>query len=464
MSSTPSTAKGTPPSGLAEPVDPLVQEAPPAPTPTAANPEQQPRGQHRQRRTTLPRSTRGWSRGIVWTLIGLTGFGVVYGLIARIETSVNANGKLRPVGGVTSVTAPFNAPVTFVLVKEGQLVRAGQPLIQLRDKAVLEQRRQLENQRALWRSQLNRLAIRLGLPALPPRGEAERRQLAIESSELALREQASEQEQQRSVINLEQQASDLAALQQKKVINASITARMKRLVKQGAISRLELDRQEEREAELGGAFARTKKELESARYRVRESQLKQLQIPAAERKQLYAEYDNARLQLSGVDSRLDELNDRLVLGRLVAPVAGKVFDLGVKPGEIISPARPALQIVPQNNLQVELAVSNRDIGFLSPGMTVDVRVTSFPFTDYGSLNGTILRIGADALPPDQQNPQESFPVMVSINARELSRKGRTYQLRSGMAVSALIQLGSRPVISLISDRFSSFLESTREIR
>jgi hemolysin D len=236
------------------------------------------------------------------------------------------------------------------------------------------------------------------------------------------------------------------------------------LVKQGAISRLELDRQEEREAELGGAFARTKKELESARYRVRESQLKQLQIPAAERKQLYAEYDNARLQLSGVDSRLDELNDRLVLGRLVAPVAGKVFDLGVKPGEIISPARPALQIVPQNNLQVELAVSNRDIGFLSPGMTVDVRVTSFPFTDYGSLNGTILRIGADALPPDQQNPQESFPVMVSINARELSRKGRTHQLRSGMAVSALIQLGSRPVISLISDRFSSFMESTREIR
>lgn len=447
MSSTPSPAKGTSPA-----------------TPKTASPEQQPRVQHRQRRTTLPRSTRGWSRGIIWTLIGLTGFGVVYGLIARIETSVNANGKIRPVGGVTKVTAPFNAPVNFVLVKEGQLVRAGQPLIQLRDKAVIEQRRQLESQRTLWRSQLNRLAIRLGLAVLPPQGAADKRQLAIESSELALREQASEQEQRRSLLNLEQQASDLAALQQKKLINASITARMKWLVKQGALSRLELDRQEERDAELGGAFARTQKELESARNRVKESQLKQLQIPAAERKQLYAEYDNARLQLSGVDSRLDEINDRLVLGRLVAPVAGKVFDLGVKPGEIVSPARPALQIVPQNNLQVELAISNRDIGFLLPGMAVDVRVTSFPFTDYGSLKGTILRIGADALPPDQQNPQESFPVMVSINSKELSRKGRTYQLRSGMAVSALIQLGSRPVISLISDRFSSFMESTREIR
>jgi hemolysin D len=464
VSSTPSTPKGTPRSGLPVPVDPLVQEAPPSPAPAAASPEQQPRGQHRQRRTTLPRSTRGWSRGIVWTLIGLTGFGIVYGLIARIETSVNANGKLRPVGGVTSVSAPFNAPVLKVLVKEGQLVRIGQPLIQLREQAVLDQRRQLESQRSLWRSQTNRLATRLGLPALPAKGEAERRQLAIESRELSLREQAAEQEQQRSVISLEQQASDLEALLQKKRINDSITARMTRLVNQGGLSRLELDRQEERATELRGAIARTQKELESARHRVSESQLKKMQIPAAELKLLYAEYDNSRLQLSGVDARIDDLNDRLVLGRLVAPVAGKVFDLSIKPGEIITPGRPALQIVPQNRLQVDLAVSNRDIGFLQPGMPVDVRVTSFPFTDYGSLKGTILRIGADALPPDQQNPQESFPIVVTINTSELSRRGRSYQLRAGMAVSALIQLGSRPVIALISDRFSSFMESTRSIR
>jgi hypothetical protein len=33
-----------------------------------------------------------------------------------------------------------------------------------------------------------------------------------------------------------------------------------------------------------------------------------------------------------------------------------------------------------------------------------------------------------------------------------------------MAVTALIQMGSRPVISLISDRFGSFMESSRAIR
>ena len=441
----------------------LLAPAPPAARDAEAATEQRPRG-FRQRRTTLPRSTRGWSRGIVWSLIGLTSFSVIYGLIARIETSVNANGKLRPIGGVTSITAPFNAPVQQVLVKEGQVVKKGQPLIQLREQAVRNQRVHLGSQLKTWETQSNLLALRLGLPGPPPGTPAANRQLRVEQQDMQLRLQAATEELKRSEINLEQQASDLLSLRRRQAIENNITDRMKRLVKEGAMTRLELDRQEQRIAELEGTIFRTEKELESARYRIRESQLKQRQIPAAEFKQLYAQYDNARLQLSSVQANLDELNERVQLGKLIAPVAGRVFDLTVKPGEILTPARAALQIVPGNSLDVELSVSNRDIGFLLPGMPVDIRVTSFPFTDYGSLKGTITRIGADALPPDGQNPQETFPVKVKIDTNELSRKGRTYELRAGMAVTALIQLGSRPVISLISDRIGGFMESTRSIR
>jgi HlyD family secretion protein len=443
--------------------DALLAPVPPAPPDAEAAAEQRPRG-FRQRRTTLPRSTRGWSRGIVWSLIGLTSFSVIYGLIARIETSVNANGKLRPVGGVTSITAPFNAPVQQVLVKEGQVVKKGQPLIQLREQAVRNQRVHLGSQLRIWETQSNLLALRLGLPGLTPGTPAADRQLKVEQQDVQLRLQAATQELKRSEINLEQQASDLLSLRRRQAIENSITDRMKRLVKEGAMTRLELDRQEQRIAELEGTIFRTEKELESARYRIRESQLKQRQIPAAESKQLYAQYDNARLQLASVQASIDELDDRLKLGRMLAPIAGRIFNLSIKPGETLTPVRPALQILPLNNLDVELSVSNRDIGFLEVGMPVDIRVTSFPFTDYGSISGTIARIGADALPPDVQNGQEFFPVLVTINSSELARNGRTYQLRSGMAVTALIQLGSRPVISLISDRIGSFMESTRSIR
>ena len=138
-------------------------------------------------------------------------------------------------------------------------------------------------------------------------------------------------------------------------------------------------------------------------------------------------------------------------------------DLRAKVGELAS-GHPLLRIVPQRNLEVELSVSNRDIGFLRPGQPVDVRVTSFPFTDYGSLRGTVSRVGADALPLDPRTGQEFFPAIVRLETNQLERGGTRHALRAGMAVSGLIQLGSRPVLALMNDRIAAFLESLRSIR
>jgi HlyD family secretion protein len=93
-------------------------------------------------------------------------------------------------------------------------------------------------------------------------------------------------------------------------------------------------------------------------------------------------------------------------------------------------------------------------------------VTSFPFTDYGSLQGTLLRVGVDAMPPNPQNPQEYFAAVARLDRNSLVRHGEggTYPLRSGMEVSALIHTGSRPLISLLNDKVGAFLESARSIR
>ena len=99
-----------------------------------------------------------------------------------------------------------------------------------------------------------------------------------------------------------------------------------------------------------------------------------------------------------------------------------------------------------------------------PGMPVDVRITSLPFTDYGSLRGTLIRIGADALPADPRTNQETFPALVRLDREVLIRQGRSYPLRAGMAVNGLIQLGTRPLLALIYDRIGGFLDSTRSMR
>jgi len=440
--------------------DPLLSVEPPEP---ATGPPPRPQGV-RQRRTTLPRATRGWSRSIVWSLIGLTVFAAIYSLIARIDSSIEASGKLRPVGGLTSVSPPFNSLVDQVLVREGELVKAGQPLVLLRDQAMQLQRRQLQAIQAAWRKEVELLAYQLGLPSALPADPAARRQLEVSQLEVRLRSLAALEEAARSVIETRQQISDLRGLERKLAINHEITERLRLLQGSGAISRLDLDRQREREIEVQTAIGRTRLEVESGLRREREGTYKARQIQVANLKQLFSAFDNARQQLRESQSRMVEVEERIALSRLNAPVAGRVFDLSVRKGEMATPARPALKIVPQGTLEAQVEISNRDVGFVRLGMPVEVRVASFPFTDYGSLKGTLVRLSADAQPADPTHAQEYFQGTVRLSSASLKRDGVFYDLRPGMAVTGLLQLGPRPVISLLGDRLSGFLDSTRSIR
>jgi HlyD family secretion protein len=422
-----------------------------------------------RRRTTLPRSTRGWSRAIVWSLIGLASFGALYGSIARLETSVSAEGKLRPVGGVSNVRSPYNARLSRLLVREGQLVQAGQPLLAIDDRALREQLQNLTASEQLWQQEVDSVGHQLGLgPATrnadkgkPTAGSPA---TAADSNEVALRQAAARQDRLRSEIQLRQQQGDLAALRARLQISSNIRQRLQRLQREGALAQLELDRHNERQIELTAQLRRTEQELEISRRRIEGGRLQERQVLASDRRELFGRYDRARNQLVEVSNRLLELRERLQQAELRAPQAGRVFDLRVKAGETLTAGQPLLQVVGQQGLEAELRISNRDIGVLQPGMPVDVRITALPFTDYGSLKGTLVRVGADALPPEPNSPQESFAAVVRLPAASLDRRGRRQALRSGMAVTGLIQLGSRPVLALINDRLGSFAESTRSLR
>jgi len=445
------------------PPDPLNTPDPPPPPTRQATEEQRPRG-YRRRRTTLPRSARGWSRATVWSLIGLTTFSVIYGFTARLDNSVSANGELRPSGGVAEISPPFNSLVQQVLVKEGQSVQAGDLLVVLREKVNLQQFANVQRQRALWRKRTALIADQLGLDPLPAGQDESNRQLTQEKLEVTLRKNSAKQEQKRIQINTSQSRSDLAGLKSRLMIDRNITLRMEQLLKQGAISRLEVDRQQARLTELESSVQRAELEVASAGRREIESSNKVNQIGVANAKELYTGYDNARQQLIEANSRVADLQDRLVLGRITASKSGKIFDLTARVSEVALASRPVLKIIPQNGLEAVIHITNKDIGWIKVGMPAEVRVNSFPFTEYGSLKGTVTRVSEDRYPADQETPQQYFKAKVSLPRNILEKNGKEYPLRAGMSVMALVQIGSRPAISLVSDRFNMFIDSPRMIR
>ena len=419
-----------------------------------------------QRRVTLSRSARQWSRGIVWSLIGLTGFTLVYGSVARIESSVEATGTLEPSEGVTKVSAPFAAQIRDVLVKDGERVTANQPLVVLRDESATQSMQSLRRNRGQVQRDLAITRKRLGLSPLNAEtldADANREQ-AIADMELRLREQILNQELLKARLSERGETSILAKLRERLLISERTLDRLIRLHKQGAVSALQVDQERQRLLDTRMQLDKQHTLVEQTPVQSMASSLRAQHVTVQEQRDLYKRLGELNHNLADLDRQLADQQKRTGLLTLRAPSDGVVFDLNIKKGELANPAVPILDVVPSEGLKAKVMIPNKDIGFVKEGMPVELRVASYPFTEYGSIKGTLTLIGADAKQTNPNSPAEHFPGVVKIDVSSLDRPGQSLPLKPGMSVTALVKLGSRPAISLLSDRIVSLFDGIRHIR
>lgn len=175
--------------------------------------------------------------------------------------------------------------------------------------------------------------------------------------------------------------------------------------------------------------------------------------------------DNEK-QLANVHSKISQIQLNLKYQRLRAPVSGTIFDLQAgSPGFVAQPSQRLLSIVPNDKYIAEAFVTNKDIGFVREGMKVDVRIDSFPFSEFGDIEGEIIEVASDALPPEQAYPYYRFPIKISLNRQSLNVKGRNISLQSGMSITANIKVREeRRIISLFTELFTKQVETLKEVR
>jgi hemolysin D len=168
--------------------------------------------------------------------------------------------------------------------------------------------------------------------------------------------------------------------------------------------------------------------------------------------------NNKRLQEIG--SQLSQANQTLKYQNIISPVRGVVFDLKPKSaGFVVNSSEPILKVVPSEGLVARVFITNRDIGFVYPGMKVDVRIDSFPYSEFSDIEGTLEKIGSDALPPDQINQFYRFPADIKLKTQTLNVDDKKIVLQSGMSISVNIKTRKRKVISYFSDMFNKKIDS-----
>jgi hemolysin D len=153
-----------------------------------------------------------------------------------------------------------------------------------------------------------------------------------------------------------------------------------------------------------------------------------------------------REQLSQ-EGRKTEQRTRLT--QLTAAVGGTVQQVAVHTaGGVVTPAQVLLVIVPKDaQVTAEVVIDNKDIGFVNAGQVVAVKLETFPFTRYGTVEAKVKSVTADAVNDEKRGA--IFPAVLSLSQNSINVDGKRIALSPGMNVTAEIKTGKRRVIDYL---------------
>ena len=133
---------------------------------------------------------------------------------------------------------------------------------------------------------------------------------------------------------------------------------------------------------------------------------------------------------------------------LTSPVDGSIVNLKIRNlGQTVTASETIATIAPTHSpLVLKAQVLPQDIGKLALGQAVKIRVTAYPYPDYGTLDGTVTAISPDVLP---QEDKPHYEVTVKPDQSFFERGGKRYPLKSGMEARADIVTKEETLLSFI---------------
>ena len=420
----------------------------------------------RQHWTALKPST-SWSRWLLWSMVGLAGFGLVWSCIARIDETVQATGKLEPKGVTKEVKAPLGGVISEILVRDGDAVQRGQTLVALDTEAAKAKLKALTIVYERVKADLTLSQAQLGeRPQLGSLNSNQVGKLVALQAEYASRIDASRQAVRQAERAIDSVTAQLKAAESSLKIRQKILHDIEPLQREGAMARSQYLKEYQEYLALQGEVDSKRAEYARAQSALAEANQKLLNTQALTRVDFSSKVEEGQKQLAELENQISETRLTLKYQRIKAPVSGVVFDLKpTAPGYVISGnvPEPIMKIVPSDQLVARIFITNRDIGFIRKGQKVQVRVDAFPYNEFGDVSGNIVRVGSDVLSPDQTYNFFRFPVTVSMRRNYLLYRGKPLQLVSGMSVTANIILRQRPVIAIFTQQILPFWDSLQKL-
>jgi len=390
---------------------------------------------------------------------------LLWAVFGQLDIIASAEGRLVPQTYIKIVQPADAGIVREILVKEGESVQAGQVLMRMDMQIAQAETASLRDDLNLRALQLRRIDAELsGLPL---------QRKADDAQDLFLQVQAQYQARRAAYLDAQGQARE-ALTRARRDLDAARQVLLK-LRKSAPL----LKQQADAYADLGrdGYVAQVQVWEKTRDYQDKAQDVKAQEATV---QSLSAAMNQARKQLDVVGSRYrSELRNERVeaeghyrrltqdsvkqahksaLLALKAPQAGVVNDLATHTvGTVVAPGTVLLSLVPeQEPLVAEISIRNEDVGFVSLGHRVKLKLAAYPFQKYGMVDGAVTHVGPDAAEagaPRERIAAEVQPsfykALVTLDRQTLGAGSQPLRLVAGMQVVAEIDQGRRSVLDYL---------------
>ncbi len=392
---------------------------------------------------------------MIYIISALILVAIVWGSIAEIRELATAHGKVIPTGMVRPVQHLEGGEVEAVLVREGQLVEKGAPLVRLRSASVKADFGELSVRSAvldLQREILSALIER----RKPDFGELENRfpvlaagQRQVYRSKMQYRKQERRAFAARAAqreAELDGLMKEVASLERQVGFQTEQIAIKKRLFRLGHSSRRslldaesQLEQAKSRASAAEGRRRSTLEKLAEARNQLEAADTDALRLLNEERAELTRKLVELQQQIAKQRDRLD----RLVV---LAPVRGIVQELPTRTkGEVIKPGDLVASLVPIGRKAVaEVRLEPIDVGHVKIGNQVEIEISTFDRERFGVVRGAVSHLSATTY--QTEKGEAYYKVIIAFSRDSVGKPSSPNRIVPGMVVKADIITGSKSLM------------------
>jgi len=385
---------------------------------------------------------------------------------SKVDEVAVAQGELVPTQQIRPVQALQGGQIERILVKEGDRVEQGAVLIE-QDAAVPQAEvERLQGVANLIRQDIARLeAERTGQASSGTPIQDQLLSSRLQGFEAQLGTATAEASRQQAAIA---EARTRLARLQENLTNARTTlanaqereAGMRELAspENGAVPRFDyleakdrLTEAQDQVASLERDIAGQLQQIRQAEEAYRGAQGTVRRLGSERQSEILSQLTRRREELSNVEGQLQQATRQQDQDVIRAPIDGTVYNLRASLAEgTTQPGEELLSILPDGeNLVLEVKVLNRDIGFVEPGMTAKVKLATFPFQEFGTIEGEVIQVSPNATMDEKLGPV--FSARIRLSRDTVGVRGRDVELVPGMAATAEIVTRQRSVLTFLME-------------